>query len=53
MSISVKVNVQPIAFDTYRFVMRAVAGPVKSVQSEPSDDFERVPGPPSKPRVGG
>lgn len=45
----VSVNVQPIALGSYRFVVRAVAGAVKSDNSVPSDIWERAPGAPSKP----
>lgn len=44
-------NVQPITFGAYRFVIRAVAGTVKSEGSAPSDQWQRVPGAPSKPLV--
>lgn len=47
--ISVTLNVQPIAFGEYRCVARAVAGTMKSDNSTPSDIWNRVPGPPSKP----
>lgn len=43
------INVQPIAFGQYRFVLRAVAGALKSENSLPSDIWERVPGRPSMP----
>lgn len=49
--IRVAVNVQPISFGTYTFVARTVAGAVKSVNSTPSDTWERAPGAPSKPGV--
>lgn len=56
-NVTVKLNVQPIAFGTYWLVVRAVvteAGTtVRSVNSANSDTFERVPGPPGKPRFGG
>lgn len=43
------VNVQPVAFGEYRFIVRAVAGTLKSASSAPSDVWERAPGTPSKP----
>lgn len=43
------INVQPITFGSYVGVMRTVAGTIKSADSTPSDPFNRVPGPPSKP----
>lgn len=51
--VTVGLNVQPIAFGTYVVRVRAVAGTNKSVDSEPSNLWERVPGPPGKPSVGG
>ena len=51
-AIRVTLNVQPITFGTnYRFVVRTVAGTIESVDSTPSDVWERVPGQPSKPVV--
>lgn len=50
--IRVTLNVQPIAFGVYRGVVRAVSGALKSPSSVPSDNFERVPGRPGKPRTG-
>lgn len=44
----IPLNVQPVTFGSYRIVSRAVAGALKSVDSVPSDVFERVPGAPSK-----
>ncbi|HAM59502.1 MAG TPA: hypothetical protein DCQ64_30475 [Candidatus Rokubacteria bacterium] len=43
----VDLNVQPVAFGSYRFVVRAVAGPLRSANSDPSEVWERVPGRPS------
>jgi len=43
----VMVNVQPIAFGQYRFVVRAVAGTLKSDNSAASPIWERAPGAPS------
>lgn len=47
----VTLNVQPIAFGNYTFVVRAVAGTLKSEDSTPSDVWSRVPGKPTKPVV--
>lgn len=47
--IKVTLNVQPIAFGSYRFVARTVAGTLKSDNSVPSDTWDRAPGAPSKP----
>lgn len=46
---SASLNLQPIKFGSYVGVMRTVAGAVKSVNSDASSVFVRVPGPPSKP----
>ena len=45
------INVQPIAFGQYRFVVRAVAGSLKSENSQPSEIWERAPGAPSIKKV--
>ena len=50
-TVTLSLNVQPIAFGVYTLKIRAVAGSVKSVDSVASDTWERVPGPPSKPVV--
>ncbi len=47
--INVGINVMPVAFDEYFFVARACAGIKCSVDSDPSNLWERVPGKPSKP----
>lgn len=47
--IRVNVNVQPVAFGSYTFVARTIAGAIESVNSVESDLWERVPGAPSKP----
>lgn len=44
-------NVQPIAFGTYTFRIRAVAGKVESLDSPSSDPWDRVPGPPGKATI--
>ena len=44
------VNVMPVSFGSYRFVVRAVAGAVKSDSSVPSDIWERAPGRPTSVR---
>lgn len=49
--IRIGLNVQPIAFGTYRIVVRTIAGTVRSSDSVSSDPFERSPGAPSKPVV--
>lgn len=46
--ILLSLNVQPIAFGTYRLKLRTVAGTFKSADSPLSDPWERVPGAPSK-----
>lgn len=51
--VTIKLNVQPVAFGAYRVVVRAMAGALRSVNSEASEVWERVPGAPLKPRVGG
>lgn len=45
--VEVAVNVQPVAFGQYRFVVRALAGAVKSDNSAPSAIWERAPGKPT------
>lgn len=45
--IEANVNVQPVAFGQYRFVVRAVAGTAKSDNSLPSAIWERAPGRPT------
>ncbi len=47
--ISVGINVMPVAFGEYIFVARACIGTTCSVNSEPSNLWERVPGRPSRP----
>ena len=49
--VKVTLNVQPIAFGTYKLQVRTVAGAVKSDNSVASDDWVRSPGAPSKPIV--
>jgi len=46
--ILIALNVQPVAFGTYTFVVRSVAGPDISENSEPSEPWQRVPGAPSQ-----
>lgn len=46
----IPVNVQPVAFGSYRFVARAVAGTLKSANSAPSPTWNRVPGEPTNVR---
>lgn len=48
-SVTIPINVQPIKFGTYTFIVRATAGGVKSPDSPPSDPWERAPGAPGKP----
>lgn len=47
--ISVGINVMPVAFGQYVFVARACIATLCSVDSDPSNLWERVPGKPSKP----
>lgn len=47
----VKVNVQPVAFGSYVFRVRAVAGTIKSDTSDPSPIWERAPGKPTNVQV--
>ncbi len=47
ITVQASVNVMPVAHDIYRFVVRALAGTLASVDSEPSIDWARVPGRPS------
>lgn len=51
--VEVVINVQPVAFGTYTMKVRAVAGALKSADSVATDPWERVPGAPGKPKVGG
>lgn len=46
-TILLNLNVQPIAFGSYRLRIRTVAGTFKSVDSVLSDVWERVPGAPT------
>jgi hypothetical protein len=49
---SVTLNVMPLGFGAaYIAKVKAVAGTVSSDWSTPSNPFDRVPGPPSKPVV--
>ena len=48
-TIKLTLNIQPVAFGAYAFVARAVAGTLKSDNSVASDEWDRVPGPPTKP----
>lgn len=45
------VNVQPTAFGTYTFVVRAIAAGVETDNSPASDPWTRAPGTPGKPLV--
>ncbi len=49
--VMVEVKVQPVAFGTYYFVARTVAGALKSDNSTPSAIWERSPGSPDKLRL--
>lgn len=55
-TVRVTLNVQPVTFGTYRFVVRAIAGTSESENSAPSPNWERVPGRPGNvviiPRTG-
>lgn len=46
--VSVVVNVQPVAFGSFRFQVRAIAGAIKGENSPVTDPWERTPGAPSK-----
>lgn len=46
-----RVNVQPVKFGHYVVKVRAVATALKSEDSLPSNEWERVPGAPSRPTV--
>lgn len=48
---SAAINVQPVVFGTYYVVLRAVAGTLKSDDSTPSNQWQRVPGKPSGAQV--
>lgn len=50
--VRVDINVQPIAFGNYTVRVRAVAGALKSLDSDPAS-FARVPGRPIGVRVSG
>jgi len=45
--VTVAINVQPVAFGQYQVIVRAVAGLLKSDNSNPSAIWERTPGRPS------
>lgn len=45
--VEVVINVQPVAFGRYYFIVRAVAGTLRSDNSDPSQVWQRVPGRPS------
>jgi len=47
----ITLNVQPIAFGDYRFIARAVAGGLRSVNSAPSAIWHRRPGAPTGVRA--
>src|SRR5687768_11555174 len=49
--VEIRLNVQPIAFGEYRFRVRAVAGSIKSVDSETSELWRRAPGAPGAIRI--
>jgi hypothetical protein len=51
--VTVSINVQPVAFGSYTVRVRATAGDVESLDSVASDVWQRAPGQPGKPRVGG
>lgn len=48
--VTVAVNVMPVTFGRYRFVVRAVAAGFTSNNSTPSDVWERAPQSPGKPK---
>ena len=47
--VSFSINVQPVTFGSYTFVVRATATGVSSPDSPASDVWQRSPGSPSKP----
>lgn len=47
----VTVNVMPVTFGRYRFIVRSVASGVRSDNSTPSDIWERAPQSTGKPRI--
>lgn len=49
--VTVTLSVQPVAFGSYHFVVRAVLDALKGVDSLPSDVWQRVPGGPGKPVI--
>ena len=51
--ITVSLNVHPVTFGVYLFRARAVAGALKSADSDPSPQWERAPGKPANLRVPG
>jgi hypothetical protein len=48
-NVSIALNVQPVKFGTYTFVVRAKAGALMSPNSVPSDVWQRSPGQPGQP----
>jgi hypothetical protein len=49
--VTLTINVQPVTFGSYTCVVRNVYNAIKSVNSNPSDAWERAPGQPAKPKV--
>lgn len=50
-SVNIQPNVMGLSFGTYYVVVRAVAGTLRSVDSNNSNNLDRVPGPPSGSKV--
>ena len=48
-NVTILVNVQPVKFGTYTFVVRAKAGALMSPNSVPSEVWQRSPGQPGQP----
>jgi hypothetical protein len=51
--VEIPINVQPVTFGSYTVRVRATFGAIKSLSSDPSAVWERSPGKPGTPRVGG
>lgn len=49
--VTLSINVQPVAFGDYTAVVRNVFGAYKSINSAPSDLWQRVPGQGGKPKM--
>jgi hypothetical protein len=51
-SVTFAINVQPVKFGAFTFVVRATAAGIKSPNSPASDPWHRAPGAPGKPVAG-